>query len=69
MAPLDIENTLPDKDVFCLAIEYNRCWAKLDSSDELHVLHPDLSTNAAIEFGYSMGLKYEKVVVLRSPNG
>lgn len=42
----------------------DRSWAKLDESDELHVLHPDLSTNAAIEFGYSMGLKLEKVVVI-----
>ncbi len=42
----------------------DRSWAKLDSSNELHVLHPDLSTNAAIEFGYAMGLKLEKVVVI-----
>ena len=42
----------------------DRSWAKLDDSDELHVLHPDLSTNAAIEFGYSMGLKLKKVVVI-----
>ncbi len=42
----------------------DRSWAKLDSSNELHVLHPDLSTNAAIEFGYSMGLKLKKVVVI-----
>lgn len=42
----------------------DRSWAKLDSSDELHVLHPDLSTNAAIEFGYSMGLGLERVVVI-----
>ena len=42
----------------------DRSWAKLDDSDELHVLHPDLSTNAAIEFGYSMGLNLEKVVVI-----
>ena len=42
----------------------DRSWAKLDSSDELHVLHPDLSTNAAIEFGYAMGLNLEKVVVI-----
>ena len=42
----------------------DRSWAKLDDSDELHVLHPDLSTNAAIEFGYSMGLRLEKVVVI-----
>ena len=42
----------------------DRSWAKLDDSDELHVLHPDLSTNAAVEFGYAMGLKLEKVVVI-----
>jgi len=78
-----IQHKLPDKDVFCPAIEYDtrwangppqteddliairdRSWAKLDSSDELHVLHPDLSTNAAVEFGYAMGLKLEKVVVI-----
>ena len=42
----------------------DRSWQMLDNSDELHVLHPDLSTNAAVEFGYSMGLKLEKVVVI-----
>ena len=42
----------------------DRSWAMLDNSDELHVLHPDLSTNAAIEFGYAMGHKLRKVVVL-----
>ena len=42
----------------------DRSWAKLDSSDELHVLHPDLSTNAAIEFGYAMGKDLQKVVVI-----
>ena len=42
----------------------DRSWRMLDNSDELHVLHPDLSTNAAIEFGYAMGLKLEKVVVI-----
>ena len=35
----------------------------LDNSDELHV-DPDLSTNAAIEFGYAMGLNLEKVVII-----
>lgn len=78
-----IQNKLPDKEVFCPAIEYDtrwangppqteedliairdRSWAKLDNSDELHVLHPDLSTNAAIEFGYAMELNLEKVVVI-----
>ena len=42
----------------------DRSWAKLDDSDELHVLHPDRSTNAAIEFGYAMGRHLEKVVVI-----
>ena len=42
----------------------DRSWQMLDNSDELHVLHPDLSANAAVEFGYSMGLKLEKVVVI-----
>ena len=42
----------------------DRSWAKLDNSDELHVVHPDRSTNAAIEFGYAMGLNLEKVVVV-----
>lgn len=78
-----IQNKLPDKDVFCPAIECDtrwangppqteddlialrdRSWRMLNNSDELHVLHPDLSTNAAIEFGYAMGLKLEKVVVI-----
>ena len=39
-------------------------WTKLDGSDELHVLHPDLSTNAAIEFGYAMGRNLGRVVVI-----
>ena len=78
-----IQNHLPDKDVFCPAIEYDRRWAngprqtdadliairdnswhQLNNSDELHVLHPDLSTNAAIEFGYAMGQNLERVVVI-----
>ncbi len=78
-----IQNQLPNKEVFCPAIEYDRRWAngprqteadllairdrswqKLDNADELHVLHPDLSTNAAIEFGYAMGRNLEKVVVI-----
>ena len=42
----------------------DRSWAKLDNSDELHVVHPDRSTNAAVEFGYAMGLNLEKVVVI-----
>ena len=42
----------------------DRSWAKLDDSDELHVLHPDLSTNAAIEFGYAMGRNLDRVVVI-----
>ena len=42
----------------------DRSWQQLDSSDELHVLHPDRSTNAAIEFGYAMGRKLEKVTVI-----
>ncbi len=42
----------------------DRSWAKLDGSDELHVLHPDLSTNAAIEFGYAMGRSLDRVVVI-----
>ena len=33
-------------------------------TDELHVLHPDLSTNAAIEFGFAMGQNLEKIVVI-----
>ena len=36
----------------------------LDNSDELHVLHPDLSTNAAIEFGFAMGQNLRKIVVI-----
>ncbi len=78
-----IQNHLPDREVFCPAIEYDQRWANgprqteadllairdrswqmLDDSDELHVLHPDLSTNAAIEFGYAMGRKLEKIVVI-----
>lgn len=47
-----------------LMVIRDRSWAKLDSSDELHVLHPDISTNAAIEFGYSMGRNLERVVVI-----
>lgn len=39
-------------------------WSMLDASDELHVLHPDLSTNAAIEFGYAMGMNLKRVVVI-----
>ena len=42
----------------------DRSWAKLDNSDELHVVHPDQSTNAAVEFGYAMGRSLEKVVVI-----
>ena len=42
----------------------DRSWRELDSADELHVLHPDRSTNAAVEFGYSMGIDLEKVVVI-----
>ncbi len=42
----------------------DRSWVKLDDSDELHVLHPDLSTNAAIEFGYAMGRNLDRVVVI-----
>ena len=42
----------------------DRSWQMLDNSDELHVLHPDLSTNAAIEFGYAMGKDLQKVVVI-----
>ena len=42
----------------------DRSWAKLDNSEELHVVHPDRSTNAAVEFGYAMGLKLEKIVVV-----
>lgn len=42
----------------------DRSWHQLNNSDELHVLHPDLSTNAAIEFGYSMGRNLERVVVI-----
>ena len=78
-----IQKHLPDREVFCPAIEYDRRWANgprqteadllairdrswqmLDYSDELHVLHPDLSTNAAIEFGYAMGRRLEKIVVI-----
>ncbi len=47
-----------------LMVIRDRSWAKLDCSDELHVLHPDLSTNAAIEFGYAMGRNLERVVVI-----
>ena len=42
----------------------DRSWDHLDNSDEFHVLHPDLSTNAAVEFGYAMGRAFEKVVVI-----
>ncbi len=42
----------------------DRSWRKLDASDELHVLHPDRSTNAAVEFGYAMGKDLERVVVI-----
>ncbi len=42
----------------------DRSWQMLDNSDELHVLHPDLSTNAAIEFGYAMGRDLERIVVI-----
>ena len=42
----------------------DRSWNHMDASDELHVLHPDLSTNAAVEFGYAMGKGLEKVVVI-----
>ena len=42
----------------------DRSWRELDNCDELHVLHPDLSTNAAIEFGYAMGSNLERVVVI-----
>ncbi len=42
----------------------DRSWRKLDASDEFHVLHPDRSTNAAVEFGYAMGKDLEKVVVI-----
>ena len=79
-----IQNNLPDKDVFCPAIEYDRrsgatdlaqteadllavrdrSWQMFEITDEFHVLHPDLSTNAAIEFGFAMGQKLEKIVVI-----
>lgn len=42
----------------------DRSWQMLDNSDELHILHPDLSTNAAIEFGYAMGRHLVKIVVI-----
>lgn len=42
----------------------DRSWQHFDNSDELHVLHPDRSTNAAVEFGYAMGRDLEKVVVI-----
>ena len=42
----------------------DRSWQQLNNSDELHVLHPDRSTNAAVEFGYAMGRDLEKVVVI-----
>ena len=42
----------------------DRSWRKLDASDELHVLHPERSTNAAVEFGYAMGKDLERVVVI-----
>ena len=56
-------NSPPQTEDELIAIR-DRSWQMLDNSDELHVLHPDLSTNAAIEFGYSMGLKLEKVAVI-----
>ena len=42
----------------------DRSWQHLDNCDELHVLHPDRSTNAAVEFGYAMGKDLERVVVI-----
>ena len=42
----------------------DRSWHQLDNSDELHVLHPDRSTNATVEFGYAMGLGLERIVVI-----
>ncbi len=42
----------------------DRSWLMLENSQELHVLHPDLSTNPAIEFGYAMGRNLERVVVI-----
>lgn len=54
----------PDQTEDDLIAIRDRSWAKLDASDELHVVHPDLSTNAAIEFGYAMGLDLKRVVVI-----
>ena len=56
-------NGPPQAEYHLIAIR-DRSWQMLDNSDELHVLHPDLSTNAAIEFGYAMGRHLEKVVVI-----
>ena len=56
-------NGPPQTEADLLAIR-DRSWAKLDTSDELHVLHPDLSTNAAIEFGFAMGENLRKIVVI-----
>ena len=42
----------------------DRSWQHLDDSDELHVLHPDRSTNAAVEFGYAMGSDLNRIVVI-----
>lgn len=42
----------------------DRSWSHLDASHELHVLHPDRSTNAAVEFGYAMGRNLDRVVVI-----
>ena len=42
----------------------DRSWRKLDASDEFHVLHPDRSTNAAVEFGYAMDKNLVRVVVI-----
>ena len=41
-----------------------RAQPKLDASGELHVLHPERSTNAAVEFGYAMGKDLERVLVI-----
>ena len=78
-----IQNNLPNKEVFCPAIEYDRgpargpaqteadliavrdrSWQMFEITDELHVLHPDLSTNAAIEFGFAMGQNLRTIVVI-----
>ena len=47
----------------------DRSWQMFEITDELHVLHPDLSTNAAIEFGFAMGQKLEKSSSSPSPSG